>query len=237
MAIKYHTEEDGSPLIQGSGAWKAARCGLLTASEMKLVITPKTLQASVAKEATAHMWELLGQRITRHVEDRYISEDMLRGKEEEIYARALYSERYAPVEEVGFITNDKWGFTLGYSPDGLVGPKGLIEGKSRRQRFQIETIAENVISGTVPDDFNIQVQTGLLVCDDRDWCDFISYSGGLPMATIPVFPNPKVQKAILNAAYAFEKRLAEKLEKYQAALKSGARLIPTERRVEQEMYV
>lgn len=236
MTIKYHTEADGSPLIQGSDAWKQARCGLLTASEMKLVVTPKTLKISVAKEATTHMWELLGQRITRHVDDHYISDDMLRGQEEEIYARALYAERYAPVEEVGFITNDKWGFTLGYSPDGLVGANGLIEAKSRRQKFQVQTIVENVTSDTIPDDFLIQIQTGLLVCsDEREWCDFISYSGGSPMATIRAYPIPKVQEAILDAAYAFEQRLAENLERYRAAMASGARLIPTERRVEQEI--
>ena len=35
MTITYHPE-----LIQGSDEWHAARCGLLTASEMKLIVTP-----------------------------------------------------------------------------------------------------------------------------------------------------------------------------------------------------
>mgnify|MGYP002129560140 CR=1 FL=1 len=46
---------------------------------------------------------------------------MLRGQEDEIYARQAYADHYAPVTETGFVTNDKWGFTIGYSPDGLVG--------------------------------------------------------------------------------------------------------------------
>jgi predicted phage-related endonuclease len=231
MTIKYHTEEDGSPLIQGSDAWKAARCGRLTASEMKLIITP-TLKVAVNEKATAHLYELLGQRITRHVEERYISEDMLRGMEDEIEARSLYNERYATVQEVGFITNDKWGFTLGYSPDGLVGTDGLIECKSRRQKYQVQTITDHAM----PDDYLMQVQTGLLV-SEREWLDFVSFSAGLPMLTIRVEPIPNVQAAILDAAYAFEKRMAEKMDQYRGTLASArARLIQTERRAIQEMY-
>ena len=42
----------------------------------------------------------------------------LRGWRDEIEARALYARHYAPVTEMGFINNDEWGFTIGYSPDG-----------------------------------------------------------------------------------------------------------------------
>jgi hypothetical protein len=52
---------------------------------------------------------------------------MLRGQEDEIMAREAYNKHHAPVTDMGFITNDKWGFALGYSPDGLVGEHGLIE--------------------------------------------------------------------------------------------------------------
>lgn len=225
MGLRFHSD-----IIQGSEAWAAARCGLLTASEMKLILTP-TLKIADNDKTRAHVYELLAQRITRHVEPQYVSDDMLRGQVDEIDARALYAERYAPVQEVGFITNDEWGFTIGYSPDGLVGADGLLECKSRRQKYQVETL----ISGTMPDDYLMQAQTGLLVTG-RKWLDFVSYSGGMPMVTIRVFPDAKVQEAILLAASAFETRLAEKMEAYSARLKSGARLIPTERRIEQEMY-
>lgn len=236
---------------QGSDEWLAARCGLLTASEMKLIVNIPKEETRVKKngepykqrepsaadneKTRAHLYELLAQRITRYVEPQYIGDDMLRGKEDELFARALYAEKYAPVEEVGFITNNKWGFTLGYSPDGLVGQEGAIECKSRRQRFQIETIAEHVCEGTIPADYMIQVQTGLLV-SERRWIDFISYSGGLSMATIRVFPIAEVQDAIIQAASDFEMKLAAKLDRYREALASKARLVPTERRIEVEMF-
>ena len=121
QGIVYHHD-----LEQGSDEWLAARCGILTASEMKLIVSPTLKPASNDKER-AHLYELLAQRITGHVEPHYVTDDMLRGHEDEVEARILYAERYAPVESAGFITNGKWGFTLGYSPDGLVGDDGLIE--------------------------------------------------------------------------------------------------------------
>jgi hypothetical protein len=217
-------------LIQGSDEWHAARRGLLTASEMKRIITPKLAVASNEAER-AHLFEILAQRITGYVEPQFISDDMLRGQDDEIEARDLYARHYAPVEQVGFMVRDfGWG-KIGYSPDGLVGDDGLIECKSRRQRFQVETICQ----GEMPADYRIQVQTGLLV-SGRSWCDFISYSGGLPMCPIRVEAEPETQEAILTAARAFEERLAMRLAQYRQAIKEH-NLIPTERRVEEEMFV
>jgi predicted phage-related endonuclease len=204
---------------------------MLTASEMKLIITPKTLKPAANDKASAHLYELLAQRITGYVEPHYISEDMLRGHTEEIEARLLYARHYAPIREVGFVTNDKWGFKIGYSPDALVGDDGLIECKSRRQKFQVETI----ISRAVPDEHIIQIQTALLVAG-RAWCDYVSYCGGLPLAVIRVLPNKNVMDAIINAAALFDDQIEGQLEAYQAALNAMPKLIETERRVEQEMY-
>ncbi|WP_420140172.1 YqaJ viral recombinase family protein [Sphingomonas sp.] len=231
MTAKYHPH-----VHQGSEEWLAARCGLLTASEMKLIVTPTLKIASNDKER-AHLYELMAQRISKYVEPHYISDDMLRGIEDEIKARAMYADHFAPVEDGGFVTNDKWGFTIGYSPDGLVGAEGLIEAKSRRQKFQVQTMIENVLTGTIPADYVMQHQTGLLVADDREWIDFISYSGGFPMVVVRVWPDTEVQSAIIEAAEAFEHRLAAKMADYHAGLAALPKLIPTERTVEMEMYV
>lgn len=227
--IKYHDD-----LTQGSEAWHAARCGLLTASEMHLILKPTLKPASNEKER-AHLYELLGQRITGHVEPQYISDDMLRGHDDEILAAETYARTYAFVRHVGLITNDKWGFTIGYSPDGLVGDDGLIECKSRRQKWQIRTLVDYVPADAIDPDFAIQVQTGLLV-SERKWVDLVSYCGGLPMATVRVYPDEKVQAAIITAATAFEMRLAQAQERYEALLSSKARLVPTKRRIYQEMF-
>lgn len=230
MSITYHNDFD-----QGSQEWLDARCGILSASQMKLIITP-TLKIAANDKERAHLFELLAQRITGYVEPSYISDDMLRGRDDELRARAVYSEHIAPVTECGFVTNTRHGFTIGYSPDGLVGDDGLIECKSRRQKFQIETLVQHVPANTCPPDFMMQCQTGLIVTE-RAWLDFISYCGGLPMCVIRVHPDPVVQAAILEAAAGFEERMAAKLVGYHGALASTARLFPTERHIELEMVI
>jgi len=230
MTVTFHRD-----LIQGSDEWHQARLGLLTASEFKLILTP-TLKIANSEKLRAHVWELAAQRISDYVEPSFIGEDMLRGMDDEILARDLYAKHYAPVEEVGFVTNDKWGFTLGCSPDGLVGDDGGIEAKSRRQKYQVQTIVENYRAGGIPDDFILQVQGEMLVCE-RKWWDFISYSGGLHMAVIRVHPIPEIQNAIVEAAAEFEKNCLNAMADYFEALEAMPKPIPTERKIEEEMYV
>lgn len=225
--IKYYPE-----IIQGSDEWLAVRCGLLTASEMRHIVTP-TLKIADNEKTRSHLYELLAQRVSQYVEPQYISYDMLRGQEDEVEAKIKYEEKYEKLTDVGFMTNDKWGFTLGFSPDGLAGIDGFIEIKSRMQKYQVETI----IDWKMPVDFMLQVQTGYLVTE-LERAEFISYSGGLPMAVIPVPPDKIAQEAILDAASAFEKKLYEKMIVYKARLEEMKdKLIPTERKIEQEIVI
>lgn len=229
MTIKYHYE-----MLQRSEEWYAARCGLLTASEMKHIITPGKLQAAANDKSKSHLFELLAQRITGYTEPAYVSFDMERGELEENYAKHEYNKHYAETKDCGFVTNDEWGFTLGFSPDALVGDDGFIECKSRLAKYQLQTILAN----EMPDDFKIQVQTGLLVTA-RAWCDFISYSGGVHMITLRVFTDIVVQTAIIEAAKTFHEKLDAAMEKYKERLADkDFRLLPTERTImEQEIVV
>ena len=224
MTVTYHNAFE-----QGSEQWLAARRGLLTASEMCRIMTPTGKVANNDK-SRQHVFEIAAQRITGYVEPHYISDDMLRGHVDEIEARELYSKHYAPVTECGFVTNDEWGFTIGYSPDGLVSDDGLIEGKSRRQKYQVQTIA----ACTVPEEYMLQCQTGLLVTG-REWIDFLSYSGGLPMAVIRVEPDPEIHAAIIDAAHAFEAQVAAVIHQFNVNTKARG-FIATERKIEQEMF-
>ena len=222
--IRYHFD-----IEQGSEEWHALRCGILTASEMKFIVTPTLKPASNDKER-AHLFELLGQRITQHTEPRYISDDMLRGHEDEIEARIRYAENFAPVTECGFVTNDDHGFVIGYSPDGLVDYDGLIECKSRRQKYQVETI----LADKVPEEYMLQIQTGLLVTG-RKWLDFVSYCAGLPMFVKRVFPDARYQDAIIAAATDFERLLQEAQQKYADWLDRQPVVITTVRTIQEEI--
>lgn len=230
MTITIHRD-----LIQGSDEWHAARLGILTASEVKHIITAKTLKPADNDKTHQHVWEIAAQRISQYVEPSYIGDDMLRGWEDEALARAKYEEQTGlEVEEVGFIVNDKWGFPIGYSPDGcVVGTKGGIECKSRRQKYQVQTIVEWHREKTVPTDFVIQLQTGLMVAE-WDWLDLVSYSGGLHMPIMRVYPDAKVQEAIVTAAEGFEAKVRAAVADYEQATVG---MMLTERKIEQEMFV
>lgn len=227
MTIQYHEE-----VVQGSDEWFDLRRGILTASETKMILTP-TLKVADNDKTRTHLYELLAQRISGYVEPTYVSDDMMRGHEDEVLARIAYSEKYAPVHDMGFVTNDRFGFVLGCSPDGLVGEDGMIECKSRKQKYQVQTI----LSKDMPSDYMLQVQTALLVTE-RKWCDFITYSGGLPMFTHRIFPDYKIQEAIVQAATQFYAKMDEMQKEYEAILADPAmRLIPTERTIEEEIVV
>lgn len=219
MTIQYYKD-----IVQGSDQWHKARCGLLTASRMSELITP-TLKIADNKDSRAIVYEVMCERITGIVQDQYQSFDMLRGHEEEVYARQTYSENYEPVEEVGFVTNDKLGFVMGWSPDGLIGTKKGLQIKSRKNELQIKTIIE----GVVPSENIIQIQSEIFI-GELDSVEYVSYSNGLPMWTINVLPDPKVQDAIEKAATTFEETIKARLQEWDLLQNSGRRLIPTERR-------
>lgn len=225
MTITYHKVDQRSP------EWFQLKCGILSASEMKKIITPAKLEPAKNEECRTHLYELAAQRRTQYIEPQFQSFDMLRGQEEEIYAKALYAEKFAPIIDIGFVTNDKYGFTLGCSPDGLVGENpatgGGIQCKSRLQKYQMETILKD---GQLPE-FMLQIQTELLVTE-RKWWDFISYSNGMNMAVYRCYPDVKIQTAILAAAALFHEQLEANLAVYDNKLTNpDIRIIPVERRL------
>lgn len=164
---------------------------------------------------------LVAERITGRTEPIYVNDDMQRGIDDEPLARDKYSEKYAPVTEVGLMIRDDWGFRIGYSPDGLVGDDGLIEIKSRRQKTQVQTI----IADVVPADNMAQIQCGLLI-SGRKWLDYISWAGGLPMYVKRVYPDARWFDAIIGAVRMFEANAAEMMRIYDEAIVG---LHPTER--------
>lgn len=199
-------------LEQGTEEWLQVRCGILTASVIGQLITPTGKVASNDR-SRALIHTLTAQRITGYVEEQYVSADMLRGVQDEPFARDAYRENYAPVQEVGFITEQFDGYTLGYSPDGLVGEDGLIEVKSRRQKKHLETI----MSGKVPPENMAQIQAGLLVAG-RAWCDYISYCAGMPLWTKRVEPEKKWQTVIVDALKQYEQDAALIIQGYEQAV-------------------
>ena len=190
--MKIYTE-----IEQGTPEWLELRKGIITSTVVKSLIKPTFKLAENDKTRKA-IWRLASERITDHLEDSFYSSDMERGHFEEPLARDLYGGAV----EVGFITNKIGGVTVGYSPDGLVGENGLIEIKSAKQSIQVERI----VSGVVPTEHLPQIHYGMLV-SGREWCDFISYSNGMPMQVIRVERDLKIQDVLIEAIQIAETKI------------------------------
>lgn len=197
-------------LEQGSDEWLSHRCGIVTASVVGQLITTKTIKPASNDYSRALTNHLVAERLTGHVEEVFPSRAMERGTLDEPYARAAYEAHTGvTVKEVGFIIREDIGYRLGYSPDGLVGADGLIEIKSRAQKIQLKTI----LADEVPAENMAQIQTGLLVTG-RDYLDYVSYCGGMPLYVKRVLPDPRWFEAIKDAVALFEANAAEMIETY-----------------------
>lgn len=202
-AVRYHYD-----IEQGTDEWHALRRGLITASAVKALLTPSGRVANNATSRT-HLLKLVAERLTGESDPSFYNDDMARGHLLEPYARKLYSEHYAPVQECGFITRDLGGCVLGYSPDGLVGDDGLIEIKSRLAKHHLASM----LADEVPDEYILQIQTGLAVTR-RKWCDYISYTPGLPLFVKRVLPDPIMIAQIELAVKAAEDQLSAMLGQF-----------------------
>lgn len=217
-------------LIQGSDAWHDQRRGMVTASVVGKLITTKTLRPANNDTSRGLTNLLVAERISGWTDPTYTNDDMLRGIEDEPKAVEKYSQHNkVPVDTIGMMIRDDWGFQIGYSPDGLVGDLGLVEVKAPRAKAHIQTI----LADDVPEQHMAQLQCGLLV-SGRAWIDFISYCGGLPMWVKRVYPNERWFKAIAEAVQEFENAAAEMIAAYNARTEG---LPTTERSIELEMVL
>ncbi len=217
---------------QGTPEWNALRCGLITASGAKHLMSP-TGKVADNDKTRQYIYELAAQRITGFAENSYQSEDMLRGHAEELLAREVYESNYGMMRQCGFITRQIGNGLdsrprnpiVGYSPDGVIGKDGLWECKSRQNKYQIQVVAAN----TVPQEHMLQLQFGLWVTE-REWIDSTSYSNGMCAFTLRVGRDEAVIANIEAAVLAAEQKIVEVVSAYYAVrYKEGVRIVDVER--------
>ena len=196
MSLTIHDE-----IEQRSPEWYDQRRGMVTASAVGKLVTAKTIKVASNDESRGLCAQLTAERVNGWSDDPvFTSADMERGIEHEPIAREKYAQQTgATVETVGFMVRDDWGYSIGYSPDGLVGDDGLIEVKCPRAKGQLSTF----VSGLVPAGYMAQLQCGLLV-SGRQWIDYVSFCAGMPLFIKRVHPDPRWQEAIVEAVAAFE---------------------------------
>lgn len=215
-------------VIQGSEQWHDLRRGIVTASVVGKLLTPalKVADNDTSRAITA---TLAAERITGWTDETAMTSDMWRGVTCEPIARDLYSEHHAPADEFGFMLLEEDGWSLGLSPDGIVGDEGLIEIKAPRARTHLATI----LADRVPPQYMGQCQAALMV-SGRKWLDFVSFYGGLKLWTKRVHPDPDWFAAIEAACRQFEKNVTDLTAAYAT---TTARLPATERVRDEDMVI
>jgi hypothetical protein len=120
--------------------------------------------------------EILCERLTGDIVDKFVNQAMQWGIEKEPEAKEQYEQKTGRlIKDVGFVDHPKIEF-CGASPDGLV-DEGLIEIKCPTTATHLNWI----LAGVVPDDHKPQMCLQAL-CTGRPWVDFVSYDPRMPEA-------------------------------------------------------
>lgn len=159
---------------QRSAAWKLARCGRLTASRAK-----DMLSAIKAGEAAARRdlrLQLVVERLTSEPQDDvYVNADMQRGMDLEADAFAAYEAVTGQMaSRCGFVAHNT--LMTGCSPDGVLDDfAGILELKVPRSATHLRYLR----AGTVPAEHDAQITHSLWVTGAA-YCDFLSFDPRYP---------------------------------------------------------
>lgn len=197
-------------VAQGTPEWRAARCGIPTASCFDKIIRPS--DGKLSASADKYLARLLAEWWTGQPIDDYVSPHMERGTELEGEARDWYSwDSGHDVQQVGFCTTDDG--LVGCSPDGLVEPDGGLELKTPG----IETHMVYLLDPKkLVADYRCQVQ-GCLMVTGRKWWDLCSFSPILPNVRERIICDTDFIDAMRAAVDQFNERLAAAKRRFAEA--------------------
>jgi putative phage-type endonuclease len=157
---------------QRTNEWHEARLGKVTASRIADVMAQTKTGPSASRKN--YMAQLLTERLTGKPTESYSNAAMQWGTETEPQARAMYElQTGLEVIETGFTPHPE--LAAGASPDGLVGDDGLIEIKCPNTATHIDTL----LSGKIDKKYILQMHWQM-ICEGRQWCDFVSFDPRLP---------------------------------------------------------
>ena len=191
---------------QGSPEWHQARCGIISASNMKSLFTSRGEKTASGVRET-YLNQVIAERLMQKPMDTFQSYDMERGTLLEAQARANF-EMYldVTVQEVGFHMHDD--YDIGCSPDGLFADTG-VEIKCPKANTHVRYMR----SKKLPTEYIQQVQGTMYVMNLERYY-FMSYHPDLKPIIIEVKrDNELIDKAaeILIAAAKIVKTETEKL--------------------------
>ena len=191
---------------QGAPSWYAARMGVVTASEVDALITPKW-KVRTGDGVESYLYRKLAEKLLNWSPEMLAGFAVDQGKILETIAIPWYEFTYgAKVRRVGFCASDD-GRT-GCSPDGLLPDGTGLEIKSPQAPNHLRYLLE----GTVPEDYLPQVHFSMFVTGAPSWT-FVSYSNQLPPLVVRVARDEAIQAKLAEAVAGFTARFDEALGK------------------------
>lgn len=154
---------------QRSAEWFSARTGKLTASRMAdaLAVLKHGGDSAARRDLKK---QIIAERMTDIVAPHYVTPAMQWGIDCEEDARGKYQQLTGRhVAECGFIDHFDID-NFGASPDGLIGPDGLIEIKCPTTA----TFLDWLVCPGAPEAHHPQM-LAQLACTGRAWVDFVAY--------------------------------------------------------------
>ncbi len=197
---------------QGSEEWLRLRLGIVTCSELGVLMVDGMGEGGFGVGAFTYMDRLIGERITgAEAEPWRGNKSSERGHVLEPKVRQLYCLRREiepdSIEQVGIILNHG----IGYSPDGLpVG--GSIEVKTKIPEKLIQVILDN----QVPKEHKAQCQGGLWV-GELEWIDFLAYWPGMPLCLVREYRDEPYISKLAAKVKTFHEIMEARMEKVLAA--------------------
>lgn len=160
---------------QLSPEWFAARLGKVTASRLGDLMA--TNRSGPGAGRANYMAELICERLTGKTAERFQSDAMKWGTDNEPNARNAYVFfNDVEVTPAAFIVHPSIAQS-GASPDGFVGDEGMVEIKCPQTATHLDTL----LTETINLRYIYQMQWQM-ACTRRLWCDFVSYDPRLPPA-------------------------------------------------------
>jgi len=192
---------------QNSTAWFAARAGLVTASEFSTVLA-KGKGGGESITRRKYLYRLAGERLTGEPEETFQSPVLDRGHAMEPEAADWYAfTREVELQQVGFIKSTECG-GMGYSPDRLIGDKGLLEIKTNKPSVLIDLLVKDEF----PPEHMAQTQGGLFV-SKYDYIDLVCFWPGMPKLVKRAIPDRAYQATLRSEITRFNDELCALVEK------------------------
>lgn len=199
---------------QRSQAWRDARAGKFTASEMwKLMTEPRSKKNEWSDTAMTYIMTKVAEEITGRVHETGPAYPLVWGEEQEPIAKQFIQDKLGvTIKPAGFVIRNAHA---GGTPDGYLSDEELLEIKCP---FNSSNHVEYLLLKTPEDllDFKkenyYQVHTNMLFCD-KPKARLISYDGRFPeaqqLAILHIPADAEVHAAIIER---LDKAIQKKLE-------------------------